>query len=85
MVTLVVHHRVRDYDAWKQVFDQHEPVRRAHGEIEHRVYRDLQDRNRVVVHNDFSTDAEARGFLEDPSLSEAMEKAGTCTINGKTT
>jgi hypothetical protein len=28
------------------------------------------------VHIDFSTDAEARGLVEDPSLSEAMEKAG---------
>jgi quinol monooxygenase YgiN len=76
MITLVVHHRVRDYDAWKAVFDEHEAVRRSHGEIEHRVYRDLHDRNRVVVHNDFPTEDAARAFLEDPSLSDAMERAG---------
>lgn len=76
MITLVVHHRVRDYDAWKAVFDEHEPVRRSHGEIEHRVYRDLHDRNRVVIHNDFPTEDAARAFLEDPSLREAMERAG---------
>ena len=76
MVTLVVHHRVRDYDAWKLVFDEHEPVRRSHGEIEHRVYRDLHDRNRVIVHNDFPSEDAARGFTEDPSLKEAMERAG---------
>jgi quinol monooxygenase YgiN len=76
MVTLVVHHKVRDYDAWKGVFDEHETVRRAHGETEHRVYRDIHDPNRVVVHNDFPSEEAAKGFREDPSLKEAMERAG---------
>jgi quinol monooxygenase YgiN len=76
MVTLVVHHRVRDYEAWKPVFDEHEPVRRSHGEIEHRVYRDMHDPNRVVIHNDFPSEDAARAFLEDPSLKQAMEHAG---------
>ena len=76
MVTLVVHHRVRDYDAWKSVFDEHEGVRRGHGEIEHRVYRDIHDPNRVIVHNDFPSEDAARGFMEDPSLKDAMERAG---------
>jgi quinol monooxygenase YgiN len=76
MVTLVVHHSVGDYAAWKAVFDDHERVRREHGELEHRVYRDIHDRNRVVVHNDFPSEEAARGFLEDPSLREAMARAG---------
>lgn len=76
MVTLVVHHSVRDYDAWKAVFDEHEGVRRSHSAIEHRVYRDIHDRNRVVVHNDFPSEEAARAFLEDPSLKEAMSRAG---------
>jgi len=76
MVTVVVHHRVRDYDAWKRVFDEHEPARRGAGGVEHRVYRDLNDRNRVVVHNDFPSDEAAQAFVSDPSLKEAMERAG---------
>ena len=64
MVTLVVHHRVRDFDAWKPVFDEHEDVRRSHGEIEHRVYRDIHNPNRVIVHNDFPSETEARAFME---------------------
>lgn len=75
-VTLVVHHRVADYDAWKTVFDEHESVRRSHGELEHRVYRDIHDPQRVVVHNDFPSEQSARGFMEDPSLAEAMARAG---------
>jgi quinol monooxygenase YgiN len=76
MITLVVHHMVRDYDTWKAVFDEHEGVRRSHGEIEHRVYRDIHNPQRVVVHNDFPSEDAARGFMEDPSLKEAMERAG---------
>jgi hypothetical protein len=76
VVTLVVHHRVRDYAAWKPVFDEHEDVRRSHGEIEHRVYQNLEDPNLVVVHNDFPNAEAARAFAADPSLRDAMERAG---------
>ena len=76
MITLVVHHRVRDYDAWKPVFDEHEGVRGSHGEVEHRIYRILADTNSVAIHNDFPSVEAARGFMADPSLQEAMERGG---------
>jgi quinol monooxygenase YgiN len=76
VVILAVHHRVRDYDAWKPVFDEHEAVRRRHGEIEHRVYRVPDDPNRLVIHNDFPSLDAARGFMDDPSLPEVMSRAG---------
>jgi hypothetical protein len=76
MVTLVVHHVVEDYDRWKPVFDGHEDVRRGHGEVEHRVYRNTHEPNRVVVHNDFASIEAAEGFRADPSLPEVMARAG---------
>jgi hypothetical protein len=76
MVTLVTHFHVRDYDAWKPVFDEQESLRRSHGGIEHRIYRDIHDGNRVVVHNDFPTEQAARSFLEDPKLKAAMARGG---------
>jgi quinol monooxygenase YgiN len=79
-VTLVVHHRVRDFGSWKPVFDEHEAVRRQHGEIEHRLFQMVGDPESVVIHNDFESEADARGFMEDPSLPEAMERAG---VEGK--
>jgi quinol monooxygenase YgiN len=75
-VTLVVHHRVHDYDVWKPVFDEHEDVRRGHGELEHRIYRTVGDGNSIVVHNDFPSEEAARAFAADPSLPEAMERGG---------
>ena len=76
MITLVVHHRVRDYDTWKPVFDEHEDVRRSHGQVEHRIYRMLDDGNWLAIHNDFPSVEAARGFLADPSLQVAMERGG---------
>ena len=76
MITLVVFHHVRDYDTWKGVFDEHEPVRLAHGQLEQRVHRGLDDPNRVIVHVDFSDEEAARGFKSDPSLPPTMERAG---------
>src|SRR6476646_11185427 len=76
MVTLVGHHWVKYFGAWKPVFDEHEDVRRSHGELEHRIYQDIHNPNRVVIHNDFPSEEAARSFMTDPSLPEAMERGG---------
>jgi hypothetical protein len=76
MVTLVVFHHVADYDVWKTVFDGHEDVRRGHGQLEHRVFRSVDNPNRVVVHNDFAGEGAARSFMADPSLAAVMERGG---------
>ena len=76
MVTLVVFHHVADYESWKTVFDEHERVRREYGQLEHRVFRAVDDPNRVVVHNDFPTEEAGRGLMNDPSLPAAMKRAG---------
>ena len=75
-MTLVVHHRVRDFDAWKPVFDEHESIRRGHGELGHRLYATVGDRNGVVVHNNSPSEEAARAFMADPSLPEAMQRGG---------
>jgi hypothetical protein len=76
MVILVVQHRVRDYAAWKTVFDEHEGVRRRHGATAHWLYRAPDDPDDVVVAVEFPTSEAARGFLDDPSLRETMARAG---------
>lgn len=76
MSILVIHHKVRDFEAWKPVFDEHESSRREHGAVRHWVYRTADDPNDVVVAMEFRSQKDARAFLEDPSLREAMERAG---------
>jgi len=75
MIVMVKHH-VRDFDAWKQVFDEHDAVRRGHGSTGYTLYRSVDDPNSVTVLTRWpSTDA-ARRFADDPSLAEAMRSGG---------
>jgi hypothetical protein len=76
MAILVIHHRVRDFDAWKPVYDEYEPARREHGAMWARVYRTLDDPNDVVVAMEMPGPDEAKAFLSDPTLRQAMQRAG---------
>jgi hypothetical protein len=74
---LLVQHRVREFGAWKPVFDQEGSViRTRHGATRHWLYRTLDDPNHVVVSIEFPAEERARSFVADPSLKEEMERAG---------
>ena len=76
MTILVVHHAVRDFAAWKPALDEHQPFRTAHGAIRHWLYRSPDDPDDLVVAIEFPSAEAALGFLADPSLKDAMERAG---------
>jgi heme-degrading monooxygenase HmoA len=67
-MVVIVQHRVRDYDAWKAVFDEHGDVRRRHGATGHELYRGLDDPNEVTVVNHFPSREAGEAFAADPSL-----------------
>ena len=55
MAHVAIRHRVRDYAAWKQVFDEHAPQRRAAGEISYAIYRNEDDRNDIALMFEWNT------------------------------
>ena len=73
---IMVQHTVRDYDAWKAVFDEHQSIRARYGATGHELYRGLADPNEVTVVNTFPSKEQAEAFAADPSLKEAMERGG---------
>jgi len=73
---IIVQHTVRDYDAWKPVFDEHESVRAKHGALGHTIFRDIDKPNDVTVFNRFESREGAEEFARDPSLAEAMDRGG---------
>jgi quinol monooxygenase YgiN len=76
MTTLLIEHRIDDYDAWRAVYDSVEPLRSQGGVSSHRVLRTGDDPNHVVVEHLFA-DADAAGaFVQSPALREAMGRAG---------
>ena len=76
MTTLIVAHDVADYDAWRPVFDEHGTVRKEHGCSEERVYRAVDAPNSVLVVMTYPSRADIDAFVADPSLREAMGRAG---------
>jgi hypothetical protein len=79
MIIMVQHH-VRDYDAWKKVFDKHRAIREKYGAIGHLVYRGADDGNAVTILNHFPSRERAESFAADPSLKEAMEEGGVDAV-----
>lgn len=76
MATIVILHRVRDYGAWRQMYDEFEPVQKAGGVIAESVYQAKDDPNNVLVLHSFDTMAAAEAFVAKPELRDAMQKAG---------
>ena len=76
MAKVIVQNHVEDYEKWKPVFDEHGGVRKGHGATGHTIHRGVEDPNTILIVNDFSSAEGAASFLADPSLKEAMAKAG---------
>jgi hypothetical protein len=64
MFTLQISYPVRDYGAWKKVFDSDPAGRAASGARAVRVFQDTDDQNSVAVLLDFDTKEAATVFLD---------------------
>ncbi len=73
---LVIQHKVRDFDAWKPVFDEQEPVRQTYGCTGHFVFRDSDLPTDLTVLLQFPSRQAAEAFLAGPSMEQAMQRGG---------
>lgn len=76
MPSVLIIHAVRDYDAWKRVFDAAAAIRRDAGERSYQLLRDEHDANQVVHFSVWESTANARAFFESPALVAIRERAG---------
>ena len=76
MASMLIQHQVKDYAAWKKVFDSSIDLRKSNGEISAQVYRDVSDPNQLTVINRWDSMTNAQKFALSPELKAAMEKAG---------
>ena len=74
--TLAVRHDVRDYTAFRKVYDELEPLRTQYGCTAQRVMRLPGDDNALFITHDFPTADQAGGFAHDSALRAGMERAG---------
>jgi hypothetical protein len=80
MVTLFVTHSVRDFDAWKIVYDELGEMRKTMDVRGAAVYRDTTDHNKVTVTHQFDNMETALAWANMDGLKEGMMKAG---VEGK--
>ena len=69
-------HPVKDFDAWKSVFDQFEPMRKEAGERSAVVLRHADDSNMVTVINTWDTIETAQAFFSREELKSGIGDAG---------
>lgn len=76
MATLFVRHKVKDYAAWKRVYDGFAATRKEWGVTRASVHRDAGDPNTLIVTHQFGDVGKAKAFSESDELHKAMENAG---------
>ena len=76
MATMIVKHRVANFDQWKSVFDSMSEARKGHGWLASSVHRDATDPNLVVIVNRVKTLDAAKRYGGSEALRTAMAKAG---------
>ena len=76
MATMIVRHKVADFNSWKKVFDSMHDIRQSHGWVGHEVLRDANDGNLVTIVNKMKTVEGAKAYGQSKELKEGMQKAG---------
>jgi len=76
MTLVVVRHTVRDYAAWRKVYDSVQPLQAAGGVMEQSVYQDPNNANDVLVLHKFANQSKANEFVSSSELRDAMQRAG---------
>lgn len=73
---VLIIHQVKDFQAWKHIFDEAAGIRQQAGERSFRVLCDEDDPNRVIHFSQWSSLAAAKAFFESPELIEIRVRAG---------
>ena len=76
MVQIVIRHKVEDFDKWKELYDEHESMRKESGCKSFEIFRNGEDSNEVVIVFDWDSLENFNTFAGSESLREAMQKAG---------
>ena len=75
-VSVLIAHRVNDYETWKRVFDDHVQAREAASCSGHYLKRGIDDTARVYVYCPATDESRLRAFLDSEDLADTMMRAG---------
>ena len=72
----IVSHPVKDFDTWKTIFDQFEPIRKEAGELSAVVLRHADDPNMVTVINTWDSIEAFQALFNREELKAGMAEVG---------
>lgn len=76
MPYVLIIHEVAAYAAWKAVFDQAAPLRKAAGELNFQVLAGSTEPNRIVHFSRWTSLAAARDFFQSGAVEAIRRRAG---------
>ncbi len=76
MKYVLIIHQIKDYVAWKAIFDQAATIRKEAGEISYQVLKYETDSNKIVHFSVWTSLDNARQFFESPRLIQIRMEAG---------
>ena len=76
MVSMLVKSKVKDFQAWKKVYDEAAGLRASFGGGADQVYQDVNDPNTYFAIIEWESLDKAQKYAQSPELKAAMEKAG---------
>ena len=76
MATLIVHHKVQNYSAWRKVFDDHDKARREFGSTGYQVFQSASDPNDITAITDWPSVDAAKAFATSDFSQGCNEERG---------
>ncbi|MBD2040399.1 antibiotic biosynthesis monooxygenase [Microcoleus sp. FACHB-672] len=76
MEYVLIIHEVKDYEAWKKIFDDAASIRKDAGEQSYHVLKYENNSNKIVHFSKWISLANAKAFFESPKLVEIRKQAG---------
>jgi len=76
MAIMIIHRCVQNYEAWRPVYDAHEPARNAAGLTNGRVFRSTDEPDDVVILFDMADRGKAEALLSTEDMKTTMQRAG---------
>ena len=76
MATVILNHKVEDYNKWRPIFDADLPRRTQAGMRNEKVFRGADEPNNIYIMAEVADPSYTARMMEDPDLAARMKEAG---------
>ena len=80
MTHMLIRSKLKDFDKWKLIFDEHANIRKAGGSKGYRIFRNIDNPNETIIIFKWDTIENARKFSQSEDLKKRMQEAGVTDI-----